>query len=57
MFELIVGNLATIVVGAGVVILVGGIIAKMLKDKREGKNSCSGGCANCPRARIEQQSK
>lgn len=40
-------NLATIVVGLivlGVVILVA---RKLIKDKRQGKSSCGGGCAGC----------
>ena len=40
----LVANAATIAVSAVLLVLVGLIIFKMVKDKREGKSGCSCGC-------------
>lgn len=43
----IVTNLGTIVVGLILLIIVGLIIFKLVKDKKNGKSACGCGCANC----------
>ena len=40
-------NLATLLIGLGLLAIVALIILKMVKDKRSGKTSCGCGCANC----------
>lgn len=41
-------NLATIVVALLVLVALGLAVYKMIRDKREGKHSCScGGCSGC----------
>ncbi|MDD7515583.1 FeoB-associated Cys-rich membrane protein [Ruminococcus flavefaciens] len=40
-------NLGSIVVAVILIAVVGLIIFKMVKDKKEGKSSCSHGCQNC----------
>ena len=39
--------MANWIVGGAVLIIVGGIVWKMIADKRQGKHSCSGNCQNC----------
>ncbi len=41
--------MATAIVGGVLVIIVGLIVAKMVKDKKSGKSSCScgGDCGHC----------
>lgn len=39
--------MGTLVVGAILVIVVVGIIAGMIKDKKRGKTSCGGDCSRC----------
>ncbi|MBE5908665.1 MAG: FeoB-associated Cys-rich membrane protein [Lachnospiraceae bacterium] len=39
--------MGTAVVLAVLVAAVGGIIYKMVKDKKSGKNSCGGDCGHC----------
>ncbi len=41
-------NLATIVVAAILLAIVVLIIVKMVRDRRNGKNSCGCGCESCP---------
>ena len=40
-------NPGTIVVLAVLILAVGAVIRKMIKDKKAGKNSCSCGCEGC----------
>jgi len=40
-------NIGTFVVLTILLAVVGLIIATMAKDKKQGKNSCGHGCANC----------
>ncbi len=40
-------NLATILICLGLVVLVGAIIASMIRDKKQGKNSCGCNCSGC----------
>ncbi len=39
--------LGTIVVSLLLIVIVAGIISSMIKDRKNGKNSCGGGCAHC----------
>ena len=41
-------NLATILIGLGVLAIVALVIVKLIKDKKKGKHTCGGGCAGCP---------
>lgn len=47
MLAWIMGNMATIVVSAVLLLAVAVIIAGMVRDKRKGKSSCGCGCAGC----------
>lgn len=40
-------NLGTVLISIGLVLIVGGILYKMWKDKKAGKSSCGGDCAHC----------
>lgn len=48
MLDLIIQNLANIIVGAVVLVIISAVIIKMLNDKRNNKSSCSCGCSGCP---------
>ncbi len=48
MFEWIIQNAATIIVAAVVAVILALIVKKMIRDKRNGKTSCSCGCGGCP---------
>ena len=48
MLDWLMQNAATIIVGAIVATIVGLIVYKMIKDKKNGKTSCSCGCGGCP---------
>lgn len=50
MFELLMGNLPTILAGGIVAAVVGAVIVKLIRDKKRGKSSCGGGCAGCASA-------
>ena len=40
-------NAGTIVIGALVACLVAGLAWKLIRDKKQGKSSCSCGCGGC----------
>lgn len=40
-------NLSTIIVCIVLLAAVAAAVVKMIKDKRQGKSSCSGGCQGC----------
>ena len=40
-------NLGTILVSLAVIAVAAAIIRKMVKEKKQGKSSCSHGCSNC----------
>ncbi|MGN0447631.1 MAG: FeoB-associated Cys-rich membrane protein [Acutalibacteraceae bacterium] len=46
--EFLTENIGTIAVLAVIVLIIGAIIFKMRKDKKEGKSSCGCGCSGCP---------
>ncbi len=48
MLTWIMGNMATIVIGAVLLLAVTAVITSMVRDKRKGKSSCGCGCASCP---------
>jgi hypothetical protein len=48
MISWILMNLGNIIVSAILVVVVGLVVFKMIKDKKSGKSSCSCGCAGCP---------
>ncbi len=50
MFDFIINNLSTILVGAAVAAMLAGIAVKMYRDKKRGKSACGCNCANCPSA-------
>lgn len=39
--------MGTAIVGAGLLVIVGLIARKLIRDKRQGKGSCGGDCAHC----------
>ena len=41
-------NIGNIVVLSILVVVVGLVLYKMIRDKKNGKSSCSCGCAGCP---------
>lgn len=47
MFDWIINNIGSIIVLLAVVAIVTLVIAKMIRDKRRGKSSCSCGCGGC----------
>lgn len=50
MLDLIIQNLANIIVGAVVLVIIAAVTIKMLNDKRNNKSSCSCGCSGCTSA-------
>lgn len=46
--EFLTENLGTAVVLCAVIALVTFLVIKLVKDKKEGKSSCSCGCSACP---------
>lgn len=47
MFAWIMGNMATIVISAILIMVVAAVIVGMVRNKRKGKSSCGCGCAGC----------
>lgn len=45
--EWIAANLGTIVVGLVLLIIVGLVVFKLVRDKKKGKSTCGCGCSNC----------
>ena len=43
----IIGNIGTIVITLILILMVAGIIASLIRDKKQGKSSCGGNCAHC----------
>lgn len=43
----LMANIGTIVVAVILAIIVTAVIAKMVKNKKQGKSSCGCGCENC----------
>lgn len=47
MLSWITANLATILISFLLIVVVGIIIVKMVKDKKQGKSSCGCDCGSC----------
>lgn len=47
MLAWIMENMATIIISAVLIIVVGASIASMVRSKKRGKSSCGCGCAGC----------
>lgn len=47
MLEFLTNNIGTILVLAVVILIVAGIVAKMVKDKKNGASLCGGDCSKC----------
>lgn len=47
MLEFLSQNIGTIAVLAIVIAIVAGIVAKMIKNKKQGKSGCGCGCDGC----------
>ena len=50
MLAWISANAGTLVVSAVLLILVGLAVTKTVRDRKQGKSSCSMGCGGCPMA-------
>ncbi|HHU89478.1 MAG TPA: FeoB-associated Cys-rich membrane protein [Clostridiaceae bacterium] len=48
MLNFIENNLSSIIVGAIVFIIVGAVLIKLIRDKKNHKSSCAAGCSGCP---------
>ncbi len=46
--ELIFENIGTIAVALVLALIIGATAVCVIKDRKAGKTSCSGGCSNCP---------
>lgn len=49
-FDWLIANIGTVVVGAAVVAAVALVIALMARDKKKGKGGCGCGCQTCAMA-------
>ena len=52
MFEFIVQNLSTIIVGIIVLGIFAAVVVKLIKDHKNHKTSCGCGCDGCPSSDI-----
>ncbi len=50
MIAWITQNVGTILITLLIVLIVGGIIFSMIRNKRKGRSTCGCGCANCAMA-------
>ena len=48
MLNWIAANLSTILIALGLAAVVAAIIVGIVKDKQQGRSSCSGSCGHCP---------
>lgn len=48
MFDFIIQNIGSILVGAAVLAVIAAVCVKMIRDRLAGKHSCSCGCGGCP---------
>lgn len=48
MLDFIKTNLASIIIGAIVFLVVGAVFIKLIRDKKNHKSSCGAGCGGCP---------
>ena len=47
MLEWLAANIGTIIVALIVIAVIAFVVARMVKDKKEGKSSCGANCAHC----------
>lgn len=50
MFAWIAQNLGTILISAVLLVIVIAIVRYLIRQKKQGKSSCSAGCAHCANA-------
>lgn len=55
MLEFIKANIASIIVGAVVFIVVAAVFIKLIRDKKNHKSSCGAGCSGCALSGICQK--
>lgn len=48
MMEFLANNWGSLLVGAILVVVVGSIVLRQIKNHKQGKSSCGCGCSNCP---------
>ena len=47
MLAWLTANLGTIIITLALIAIVAAVIVQMVKDKKQGKDSCGCGCENC----------
>lgn len=47
MFAWVMENMATVIISAVLIIVVGTVVVSMVRNKKKGKSSCGCGCAGC----------
>lgn len=52
MLEFLQANLASIIVGAIVFVIIAAVVIKLILDKKNNKSSCGAGCSGCPSSGI-----
>lgn len=52
MFQFIMNNIGSLIVGAAVLALLVLLSYKLISDKRQGKSSCGAACSSCPNAGL-----
>lgn len=57
MFTWLAQNIGTILITLLLILVVGGIIFSMIRDKRKGKSTCGCSCANCKMCSACRQAK
>ena len=57
MIQFILSNLGTIIIGLLLMLIVGFVIRKMIKDKKQGKGCCGSSCKGCEHSSCYHQDK
>ncbi len=57
MLEFLISNLATIIIGAVILVAVILIILKLRRDRKKGKSGCGCGCKDCPSSGVCHKAK
>lgn len=52
MIGFIAENIGSIIAGAAVIAVLAAACAKLIKDRKAGKSSCSCGCGGCPNSSV-----
>ena len=47
MFDFIMNNLGTIIISAGLLAVIAGVVIYLVSNKKKGKSSCGCGCSGC----------